>query len=55
MAIQGIGSTALLWNTISRKAEQQQDFKNLMAKVTDAANSSSIDKVQASACSNGAP
>ncbi|MFW0766488.1 hypothetical protein ACN0IV_11680 [Trabulsiella odontotermitis] len=53
MAIQSIGSTASLWNTISRKTEQQQDFKNLMAKVTDAANSSSTDKVQASTSSNG--
>lgn len=54
MAIQGIGSTASLWSTISRKAEQQQDFKNLMAKATDAANSSSTGKVLASTSSNGA-
>ena len=54
MAIQGIGSTASLWNTVSRKAEQQQDFKSLMAKATETVNASSADKAQASTSSNTA-
>lgn len=54
MAIQGIGSTASLLNTIGRKTEQQQDFKNLMAKATDNLNAMVSDKAQASTMSNGA-
>jgi len=54
MAIQGIGSTASLWNTIGRKAEQQQDYKNLMVKSTGAVNSSSPEKARISISSNGA-
>lgn len=54
MAIQGIGSTASLWNTIGKKTEQQQDFKSLMAKATDTLNALSPDKAQASTINNGA-
>jgi lipopolysaccharide export LptBFGC system permease protein LptF len=54
MAIQGIGSTTSLLNTIDRKTEAATGFQNLMAKATDNLNAMSSDKAQASTMSNGA-